>query len=360
MNKIDRYILRHFLSTLVFSIGALSIVFVVVSLFEKMDDFIDHNTPGDIIIKYYINYLPDIIKVLFPVGMLLSALFTTGRLSNSNEITAMKAAGMSLYRYITPLMVLAMMLSIGQLYFNGWVVPNANRVKSDIEREYLKKGDDVTSFSRLDFRDAPLRNVRMGYYNDVSRRGSSMNIEVFTSEESPRIVSSFSSPRFTWSDSLNNWLMYEVTERRFSGDKHELLFHDSLAAPVNITPHEIINMQRKSTELTFEELKHHIILASRGGEDVRREWIDYYGQHALPFANFIVVLFGIPFSGGKRKGGLALEIAAAMFIAFLYLVFTKVGQTVGYAANLDPVLSGWLANAVFLVAGIINIFRLRS
>ena len=360
MNKIDRYILRHFLATLMFSIGALSIVFVVVSLFEKMDDFIDHDTPGNIIIKYYINYLPDIIKVLFPVGMLLSALFTTGRLSNSNEITAMKAAGMSLYRYILPLLFLSMLLSLGQLYFNGWIVPAANRVKTDIERDYLKKGDDVSTFSRLDFRDAPLRNVRMGYYNDDTRRGSAMNIEVFSSEMQPRIVNSFHAPRFTWNDSLGRWLMYKVTERRLDTADHTVHFHDSLAAPVNITPYEIINMQRKSTELNFDELKHHIELASRGGEDVQRLWIDYYGQHALPFANFIVVLFGIPFSSGKRKGGLALEIAAAMFIAFLYLVFTKVGQTVGYAANLDPVLSGWLANAVFLIAGIFNIFRLRS
>ena len=126
------------------------------------------------------------------------------------------------------------------------------------------------------------------------------------------------------------------------------------------TPEDIIQLQRTSAELTFDELREYIRLSSRGGNDVRQQLVDYYGQYALPFANFIVVLFGVPFSSGKRKSGLAIEIGAAIFISFVYLAFTKIGQTVGIAAGMDPVLSAWLANGVFFIAGVINLFRIQS
>ncbi len=360
MTKLDRYIIKQFLATLVFGILALCVIFVVVSLFEKMDKFIDKGTPAAVIVEYYINYLPDIIKILFPVGMLLSSLFTTGRLANNNEITAMKTGGMSLYRYMLPFIVISIFLSFGQLYFNGWIVPKANRVKSDIEREYLGKGGNVTTFSKLDFRDAPLRNVRIRYYDDRSKNGNAISIDEFSSERQPRLLHSVFAPKFTWDAGEQVWRLFDAVEFFEADLGQRIVRHDSLVAEINIEPDDILNLQRKSTELTFDELRNHIDLARRGGKDVRREMIDYYGQYALPFANFIVVLFGVPFSSGKRKAGLAIEIATAMVVAFTYLVFSKLGQTIGYAAEIDPAMSGWLANSVFFVAGIVNIIRMRT
>jgi lipopolysaccharide export system permease protein len=70
-----------------------------------------------------------------------------------------------------------------------------------------------------------------------------------------------------------------------------------------------------------------------------------------------VVLFGVPFSFGKRRKGLAIQFGISVAICFIYLVFMKVSQVFGYNGDLNPVLTAWLANLVFLAAGIVNIIR---
>lgn len=360
MRLLDRYILRQYMATLLFALAALCVIFLVVNLLENLDDFMDRNTPASIILQYYLNFFPEIIKLLMPVAMLLASLFTVGKLANNNEITAMKSGGMSIYRLMIPLVTLSILVSLGQLYFNGWVVPVANQKKAAIERKYLDRGRQISSLYNLNFRDTPTRNALIQYYDDATRTGNKIAIEEYSSEASPRIVRRIDAPSFRWDSTAREWLVFNATEHIFTGDAIVAGTLDSVVVPLQTTPEDIIQLQRTTGELTFDELREYIELSRRGGKDVRQEMVDYYGQYALPFANFIVVLFGVPFSSGKRKGGLAIEIGAAIFISFLYLAFTKIGQTVGIAAGMDPVMSAWLANGIFFLAGIINLFRIQS
>ena len=130
--------------------------------------------------------------------------------------------------------------------------------------------------------------------------------------------------------------------------------------PLHISHSEILTLQRTPEELTFTELREYIAVVQQGGKDVRTLLIDYYGQYAFPFANFIVVLFAVPFASVKKKSGIAVEIATAMVISFVYLAFTKISQTVGYSMELNPELVGWSANALFFAAGLLNLARTKT
>jgi len=88
--------------------------------------------------------------------------------------------------------------------------------------------------------------------------------------------------------------------------------------------------------------------------------IEYYGGYAFPLANFIVVLFGAPFASVRRKGGLAIQIGAALILSFAYLVFSKISQTMGYAADINPILAGWGANIIFFIIGLITILKTKT
>ena len=92
-------------------------------------------------------------------------------------------------------------------------------------------------------------------------------------------------------------------------------------------------------------------------EDTARWLVDFYGKIAFPFSNFIVVLFGIPFSSVKRKSGLGVEFGIAIGICFLYMIFLKISQAFGYNGDLHPLLTAWLANIIFLGAGLFNLAR---
>ena len=80
MKILDRYLIKQFLLTLLFGLIAFALIFVIIDLMEKLDDFIDQNVPYHYIIQYYLVFIPEIIRLMTPVAVLLSALFTAGKM----------------------------------------------------------------------------------------------------------------------------------------------------------------------------------------------------------------------------------------------------------------------------------------
>jgi lipopolysaccharide export system permease protein len=363
MNVIDRYVLKGFLSTLVFSVAALCVIFLVVDLMESLDGFLDHDAPLSAIASYYLYYLPQIIKLIFPIAMLLASLFSVGRLSGNNEITAMKSSGMSVYRLLLPIALVSLALSGAQLYFNGWVVPHAQTKMLSVDRTYLGKAKQRTETQvfNVSFRDSPLRNVLMNSYNDDSRRGVRLYVEDYTSALSPRISRRLDAEGFFWDSTRKVWVAEKAFVRTIGINDSVRTRYAEQDTLHLVMPHEaIVGLQRSVDEMNLNEYRDYIDLQERGGKDVRMKRIDYFGQFAFPFANLIVVLFGVPFASVKRRGGVAGEIAAAMIVTFSYLVFTKLSQSLGFELELPAVVVGWSANIIFAGIAFVNVWRVRT
>lgn len=360
MKLIDRYILRFFVSTLLFALVALCVIFLIVNLLENLDTFLDHNASFKIIAKYYIHFFPDILKLLTPVATLLATLFSIGRLSTLNEITAMKSGGMSLYRLMLMPLIFTIALSFFQLYFNGWVVPVANEKKHEIEAKYLRTRQAESTVYNLYFRDTPTNNITIQYYDSDNQTGSGMTIEEFTKEMKPRLLKRIEAKNFAWDTASNGWKLNQVTVRTYSGEHVKTMYLDTMHQSLNLTRSDIEKIKKSDDEMNFDERKEYIQLLQMGGKDVRKQLIDYYGEYAFPFANVIVILFGVPFASVRRKGGIAIQIAAAMVISFAYMISIKFTQTLSYNSPIDPILAGWISNIIFLILGLFTIFRTKT
>ena len=360
MNIIDRYIIRQILATFVFAMFALCIIFVIVNLMESLDEFIDKQATFKVIISYYLYYLPEITKILTPVAMLISVLFTIGKLSNLSEIIAMKSGGMSLYRLITPLLTVSLLISLGQLYFNGWIVPKANHAKFDIEAKYFADKKSGGPIFNLYFRDNPLRNVIIKYYDETNKTGNNIAIEDYSDEKKPRLVKRIEAEKLTWDSSTNKWKLSNGVSRIYNETGIIVKRIENEEINLRIGDKQIKEFKRSTDEMTYPEFKEYLDLLNKGGKDVRKQVIEYYSNYAFPFANIIVVIFGVPFASVKKKGGIAIQIAAAMVISFSYLVFTKLGQSIGYSYMMNPILAGWIANLIFLGIGLINLFKTKT
>lgn len=361
MRILDRYVIKSFISTLLFSFMALYAIFLIVDMIENLEEFLDNGMGISKIALYYFYFFPEILKLLVPVAMLLSTLFTVGRLSGLNEITAIKSGGISLYRFMAPFIILSILISGVHLYFNGWVVPKANIAKNDIEREYMNKGSSVGSIYDLYFRESPTINLHMKSYNSDRKEGYNIGIEYFTSIENPRLSKSIEANSISWDTTTNAWLLKNIILREFNNKSIESVQRlDSLPLELTLTHSKIVDLKRSTDEMTFDELESYLSLLSSGGRNVDLEMTDYYGQYAFPFANIIVVLFGVPFASVKKKGGIAVQIGAALVISFLYLIFTKVSQAVVLGTGLDPIIAGWFANGLFFVVGVINLIKTKT
>lgn len=357
---IDRYLIKQFLMTLCFALGALSVIFIIVHVLEHLEQFLDKDASIIIICKFYLHYLPEIFKLLTPVSTLLATLFTIGRLSTNNEITAMKSAGMSLYRLMVPFVFISLLISFGQLFFNGWYVPFANKSKHEIENKYLNNESGKAPLYNLYFRDTPSRNIIFQYYNSETKSASNISIEDFTSEKNPRLIKRIEAKMMNWDEKTQKWMLINAITRNYYPQGAYVMRQDSLSVKINTTDDQIEKLQKSEDEMNLTEKSEFIQILKQGGKDVRKQLIDYYSDYAFPFANLIVVLFGVPFASVKRKQGIAIQIGAAMIISFTYMISAKISQTIGYASNVDPILTGWLSNGIFFIAGLVTIFKTKT
>ncbi|MBU3741641.1 MAG: YjgP/YjgQ family permease [Candidatus Kapabacteria bacterium] len=360
MTIIDRYVLRQFLATLGFAVLALVVIFIVVDLLESLDEFLDQQAPLDVILRYYVYFIPNTLRLMLPVSMLLAALFSVGRLSNNNEVTAMRSGGQSLLRLMLPILAVALCVSAAQLYFNGWVVPVANAKKFAIERTYLGKSQAGVALYRLFFRDIPTRNVAIESYDAEAHIGRNVTIEVFADTGRPRIVERIDAPLMEWDSAGATWRLPSAIRRRFQGDTVTFERMADINAPFTIRHDQLVRLQRNAAEMTFDEVRDLIETLRKGGKNTRVQEIGYQSEWSLPFANFIVVLIAVPFASVRRRGGMAAQIAAGMGISFVYIAFTLVGQAWGAASSLPTAAVAWSANVVFFVIGIVNLVRTKS
>ncbi len=362
MKILDRWILKEFLSVFMFALLSFALLFVVVNAMENLDDFLDHHTPGMAIVHYYLVFLPEILRLLTPVAFLLASLFATGRMAMRNEITALKSAGVSLWRFLLPLLSTALFFSGLHLYFSGWIVPKANQQKHRLEYQYLKKGKPPQALRNVFFRDTDTVNVYFQYYDPQQQRGTAITIEIFGSPSHPRLLQRIEAQTFLWDSLRHRWRLLDGRKLLYSANwKLLITSFDTITAPLHIAPKELRLLQSLESELTLPELHAYILTLQRGGKNVRKQLIAYHARIAFSFANFVVVLFGVPFAFlPVRRQGIAVEIAIAMFAAFFYLAFTKISQSIVAALTLPPILGGWLTNILFLIVGIVNSFRVRA
>ena len=198
MTRIDRYVLKQFITTAIFALVAFTIIFVAVDMMENLDDFLDRDATVKIIATYYFYFMPEIIKLMIPVAMLLSALFTTGRLSTFNELTALKSNGVSLYRFMIPLLALALLISGISIYFNGWVVPFANKKKLELGRVYFQKNIGFVSKNNIFIEDSQYRIISIGMFDDNLNVAQRVSIQDFDHNDPTIVVARYDAGQMQW------------------------------------------------------------------------------------------------------------------------------------------------------------------
>lgn len=358
MKSLDRYYLRQFLLAAFFALLAFIVLFVVIDMMENLDDFLDRHASIGIIAQYYFYFIPEIVKLMIPVAMLLSSLFTTSRLAMYNELTAIKSSGRSLYRFMLPIVLVALCVSVLSVYFNGWIVPDANKKKLDIGRVYFQRNIGYVSKSNIFIQDSHTRILSVGLFDDHNNIAQQVSIQEFDRNDLTRLIARYDAKQMRWDSAAASWILSTGTERRFDAGSESINTFSTLAiGALNFSPDDIRKKQERPEEMGYTDLQEFVRNQRRAGHDVSRWLVDLHVKVSFPFASLIVVLFGVPFSSVKRRSGPGVEVGIAIAVCFLYMAFLQISQAFGYNGDLHPVLTAWLANIVFFIAAMYNLWR---
>ena len=261
---------------------------------------------------------------------------------------------------MTPFILTTVVISIFSVYFGGYLVPMANKQKVFIEQNYMKKGL-VYLGSNIFFQDTKTKIVSINIYDLSQKQANQVSIQEFSDKDRTKLISRTDASHMIYNPDKNIWSAYDGITRAFSDTTESVnKFKVKEFGQLNFNPDDIIKKQRKPEEMTLSELKNYGDEQNRTGNDPTAISIEYESRIAFAFASVVVVLFGLPISANRRRGGLAIQFGINLLITFIYLVFMKVSQAFGKSGQLNPLITAWLANFIFLLAALYNIKRAQK
>jgi|TARA_Y100000310_G_scaffold1132_2_gene1617 lipopolysaccharide export system permease protein len=355
--------IKEFLLMLVGALVGFWAVFVIVDAVENLDRFIDAAVPINIIVSYYIYASPWFISIALPMAVLISTIFTVGLLSKRNELTAMKSAGVSLYRIVAPLIICSIIISILSFFFDDQVVTVGNQKRKVIEKEHVIKTRRKRYNTRkrnIFLQKSDQFHIAIDRYQPKLKKAMGVAMQFL---EDGRLIQRIDANSMSWNEKEEGWHVKTYALRSFHPDGFEsnvqLSRKDTLLT-IDFTPEDLEREAISPEEKNYAQLKVFIEELVESGVDTTRWEVNLYGKVSFALTNLIVVLFAFPLVASKQNGGIAFGAGMSVFVIFGYYAFIRFGQTLGYKGILEPMLSAWIGNIVFLAGGILLIILSRK
>ncbi|HDL04628.1 MAG TPA: YjgP/YjgQ family permease [candidate division Zixibacteria bacterium] len=358
LKVIDRYLLRYFIMALITVTVGIGILIVIINMIEELRHFIDHHVSLLDILTYYAYFAGWVIKSFLPVFVLLAALISIGILARRNEILAMKASGLSLYRIAAPLLVFCLLLSAARIYYNEIIFPEGNKRRVEIKEFTIKKQSEKKRQTTHNIYRQVDKNFfyTIQAYNIAKMEGN--DIKLYRSKEN-KLTELITAKKLRFTD--QNWMLYDGAHRIFSDSAETYNVFDSMsAAYIKEMPSDFEVPLGKPEDMGYAELEHYINTMKRTGGPYIRELVDLRLKLSYPLTSFIVILICVPIASNPRRGGIAVSFAQGAGIALLYFVAFKVVQSFGYNEKLPPDIAAWLINGIFFLIGLFIMFRTRK
>jgi len=379
MRLLDRYLLREFLVPLGFCLGGFLIFWIAFDLFSQLRWFQDQGLKPGEIAEYYIFKSPEFLILVLPVSLLLALLYTLTNHARHNEITAIRAAGVSLTRLCLPYIAIGALASVLLFALDEFCVPRTAEIADQLfvrRSQRFHKGAKfqpvknlVFSYSRSNPRES--RNWFVGIYHQHTGEMIKPHVEWDLPDGSSRSIDAERAVRTN-----GVWTFYRVQEKRSAGKNAFLLnvthTNEAVAFPEFTEKPEMIRSvivitdqrehpsQTRRADIPVTQILKYLELNPRP-EASMRAWIytKLHGRFAGPGACLVVVLVAIPFAAATGRRNVFVGVAASVLIFFAYYVLQQLGFVFGETGRAAPWLAAWLPNLVFGIGSLAMISRVR-
>ena len=360
---LDDYVMREFVGNFVLVLSSFAILFVIFTFFELIGDIIRNRTALVTVGDYLINLIPYIVYAVTPLCALVAVLITFGGLSKSSELTAMKATGISLYRVVTPILVITAMIAVSLFLFDELYLPGANRRQEALRAEIKNK--PAQTFLRPDRewisgQSGPTGGpARIFYYQFFdSNKDVFANITVFELEPSTFVLRRrifASSAR--WDG--HNWIFGNGWQRSFTGETMGSFteFETATFPEIREQPSYFKKEDLQSQEMSYGELSRYISDLKQSGFDTMRLRVQLMRKIAYPLITLVMAILAVPFALSMGKRGSLAGIATAVVMAIAYWVVAGLFEAMGNVNTLPPVLAAWSPDLLFGLAGAYLLLR---
>ncbi len=359
---LDDYVLRGFVLYFTMIVAAFLMLLLVFTLFELLGDILRNQVSPLTVGEYLLNVVPYFLYNTTPLSMLLAVLVTFGLLQRSNEITAIKATGISLYRIIVPVLIASTLVG-GVLFLSDQLyLPYTNK-RQDALRNQIK-GKPAQTYLRPD------RKWIFGQHNDIyyyqffdPDRDVFAGVTVFQFDPHTfQITHRITADRAHWSEQMERWVYEAGWERSLNGSaidsyhKFDAATYPQLAEQPAYFKKEI----KQSSEMSYDELRHYIRDLEQSGFDVVRLRVQLQKKIAYPLITLVMAMLAIPFALSAGKRSAVAGIATAIGIGVVYWTISGLFEAMGNLSQLPPAVAAWSPDLVFGFIGGYLILRMPT
>jgi LPS export ABC transporter permease LptG len=360
---LDDYVIRDFLMYLLMIGAAFVTLLLVFTLFELLGDILRNGVSALIVGEYLLNVTPYFLYYpIAPMSMLLAGLVTFGLLQRTNEITAIKATGISLYRVITPVLLISVLVAGVLFASDQFYLPYTNKRQDELRSRI--KGKPPQTYLRPD------RKWIFGQHSDIyyyqlfdPDRDAFGGVMVFQFDpKSLQITRRITAERARWSPPMQRWVYEQGWERRLNGSAIEDYHRFDAATFPELTeaPGYFKKEVKQSSEMNYEELRRYIHDLEQSGFDVVRLRVQLQKKIAYPLITLVMALIAIPFALSAGKRGALAGVATAIGIGVVYWTISGLFEAMGNLSQLPPTVAAWSPNLVFACIGGYLILRMPT
>jgi lipopolysaccharide export system permease protein len=356
---IDKYILKRYLITFIVMLLMFIPIGIVIDVSEKINKILANKVPFIEVASYYLDFTIYFANLLFPIFLFLSVIWFTSKLANNTEVIAILSSGISFTRFLRPYIIGATLVSVFALIMSIYLVPKASLGFNSFRYRYLNSyatanaaASDQTNVLRQISKD---EYIYVSNFQQVSKMAFNFSMEKFKDD---KLQYKLSATRIKFNPKDTTYTLYNYTKRKVgafsdiieSGEKKDTIFNFDLD---DLTPVYFI-----AETLPLKELNNFIDKERlRGSSNINVYLVVLYKKYSLPVSAFILTIIAVAVSSMKRRGGMGMNLAIGIILAFTFVFLDKVFGVLAEASTAPPLLAVWTPNIVF---GILAIYLLRN
>lgn len=350
---LDDYLLRDFAINFAMIVGALVGLSLIFTVFELLGDILRNQISPWTVGDYLLNVTPYFLYNIAQYGVLLAILITLGLMQRYNEVTALKATGVSIYRIIVPVLVAGAMVAAGLFLADQFYLPHANK-RQDALLNQIKGRPPQTYLN-------PYRKWIFGQHSTIyyyqffdSDKNQFGSLSAFQFNPANfQLVRRIYATQARWAGNLNRWVCEQGWERSFRGsaiqnyDSFEVATFPAISEPPDYFKKEV----KQSLEMNYEQLSRYIHELQQSGFEVVKLKVQLQKKLAFPLITFVMGVLAIPFALSAGKRGTMAGVATAIGIAVVYTVISGLFEAMGNISQLPPTLAAWSPDIIFALLG---------
>lgn len=348
MKILDKYILKRYLVTFLFTLLILIPIAVAIDIAEKVDKFLRHDdlTFIEVVRDYYLNFIIYYTNTFMPLALFIAVIIFTSRLANNSEVVAINSSQVSFTRFLYPYFVGATLITFLALVMNHYMVPNSSKIRRNFEKKYI---------DRNNYEDRTIRNFSL-QLNDTTymfiqnydlKRNSGYNFSTET-YNGLKLKSKLTADNVNWNETDSTFSLLSWRKREVFNDKDSISSGSNIDTTFAFTPKDFNYKSTLAQEIPSDELLTFIeVSKKRGVKNLNSYLVELYKRTSLPIASYILTLIAVALAHKKRRGGMGVNLAIGISIMFIYVFFLKVGEVLGAVAGANSLLNVWIPNIVF-------------